>query len=57
MSLKVIKDDITRLEWIKRSLNVDSVCELPNRELLRARMCDLDHVIESLKEYVYDNAE
>lgn len=53
MQLITIKRVVGELEGIHHRLNVGSEGALPSRDMIRANMCELQHCIDSLREYVY----
>ena len=55
-SLKLIKNKVSELEDIRRLIHSDSTCR-PTHDAIRAAGCKLDHCIEGLREFVYNEAE
>lgn len=57
-NLLQIKNAVNKLEKVRDALgsSIDNG-ETPSRELVRARLCELDFAIDSLKDYVYTEAK
>ena len=53
VKVRKIKEVVQELEGIKRDLHVDSSSPLPSRDLIRARLSELDSCIRVLRDFVY----